>query len=233
MIWIIFICGGIITIMAYFSELPESNRVFRLMKSFWFKILTTITLLVIIGIASYEKDKIDEKAHNDEIKKQSEKDSLSAIKNEEDKRKIIETFSEAFARNNLKIDNLIPTISDIKIKSQADGLLLSYEVNKVVEKVTLELGPSPFDETFDKSHGAGWLSLPTKIGVNTYKINFKEFGLGSRITLLFKTENPYHTLPLIEHNHFINSTTDVFLATEDGSPILTDDGKKILVEKKK
>jgi len=231
--FIILLSGGLITLMAYANELPDQPGLRRLLRSFWFKVITTSILLIIMGIATIWKDKIAEQEQADERKIQAKRDSINEIKNEKDKLKIIETFSEGFAKYSLKVDNLLPVISDIKINSVSDGIILSYQLNKQVEKLELELGPNPYDKAYDYTYGAGSLELPTRIGANTYKINFKKLGLGSKVTLLIKSENPYHSLPLIEHYHSINNTTDVIITTEDGRTLTTEDGKTLVADRKK
>lgn len=201
------------------------------------KIVIVSILAVVPGVFSFWKDSITEAESLAEKqileKTEQRRDSIVDAKNEKDKLNIINTFTEGFARYELKINTLVPLLSDIKIQSFSDGIILTYQLNKPVEKLKVVFGPSPYDESFDKSYGAGFLELPRKLGSNSIKIDFKKLGLGEMVTLDIKTENPFYSFPTIEHNHSLNSVTDVkgFLLTEDGRPILNDNGRKILVEK--
>ena len=237
---LIWLSGSLVALIAYANELPDKPGVNGLIRSLRFKIAVTVFAFILALVSTIWKDSIAEQAKQDTISQQIKRDSLIDAKNETDKLNIIKTFTDGFARYELKINNLLPLISDVKIHSLAGGINISYQLNREVEKLTLTLGPTTFDDTFDGSFGAGVLELPKKIGRNSYTINFAKLGLGEQITLLIKSENPYQTLPIIEHSHNTNSTTEVFITadnmditTDDGRLLTTEDGKKIATESKK
>lgn len=194
------------------------------------KIMIVGFLSAIVAISTYSKENIIENESKNEKQiakiEQIKKDSLTEAKNDTDKLNIIRAFTDGFARYELKIDNLLAPISDIKIKSVSDGLVLSYQLNKPVENLKITLGPNPFDETSDESFGAGVVDLPRKIGKNVFKIKFDNIKFGQKITLLFKSTNPYYSLPIIDHYHTVNNTTDVII-TADNTALTADSEIKI------
>ena len=219
---------AIVTVNDYFNRASSKRK------------MVIVGILVFVGFgAGIWKDKISE---NEMLVKetvaqrqQDFRDSIADVKNQQDINAVINTFTQGFGKYQLKIDDLLPVISDIRIQSTSVGIILSYQLNKPVEELSVVFGPNPFDNTFDESFGSGRLELPKRLGGNSIKIDFTKLGLGSKVTLNILTKNPFYSFPAIEHNHVINSVTDVmgFLVTEEGKQILTEDGKKISGESKK
>jgi len=174
-------------------------------------------------LALVKKDSLN---RMDRIKFQEElikRDSFNQIENQKRHESLVRSYADGLAQFNLRIDNLLPPISSIRIESNSDGLLLNYKVNQPIQNLRLVTLFQPFDETLSREFGERIEQpLQSKIGLNSVQLKGHEFIPNSILELMIKGDSPFLSTPIIRHNHHAGNVSDSVFVQYDNFRLVMD-----------
>ena len=224
------LCAFLIILFEIFHEEKSFKRSTR---------ITVVLIIVAIGIAAtIKKDAMaehEQKSNSSVFLKELYKwDSVNRVESDARQQNLTRQFTEAIKQYGLQINKLLPPLTDLKVSSTNEGLLIQYQISHPIEELKFVLMANPFDKTFNSTFGDRiQVDLPKKMGSNSFLVKLKEIELGNTIQFILRGENPYLSTPVIEYKHGramsrdkIKVESDNFtITTEDGKPITTEDGK--------